>query len=1345
MKRWVVCLAAMAAIFFSPGISAQEIGGLFSYRFLWPEDAGAPGKKLVELKIAEEGSSQAETPLGMAEVESYGLFTPSGEKVAEARVMKISGRDDLVIFMTELLKPVTAPTGVYELPAFAFPAIRPDRQFQHLLDFKVEEFVTPVHRAVATTGPVVMYSSNLDALVLSPLDNFMAAMQSPVRGEWRCGFGGLIKDIPAGTISQYLLVSGKGVNDTFMKWGSLIQNWHGHKPADPYADVAMSRLGYWTDNGSYYYYRTEPGKNYSQTLLAVKEYADREGIPYGYFQLDSWWYPKAEIKLKSSHLRGGFLLWEPEPEFFPEGLPAFRKELGLPIVAHNRYASDESPYCKKYGCAPGKSDDKRKGAYPLDPAFWDEVMDNAVEYGFSVYEQDWLYTHMDMIPWMREGIHNAESWYDNMANAAAKRGLTMQLCMASPEFFMQNLKHLNETHARTSHDYKGGLPKRFFWAPFHKAGLFAYAVGLWPFKDNFQSSAGQRPTYNIMPEANPLEEALVSSLSGGPVGPSDKIGASDSSLILRTCRKDGLLLKPDRPATPIDIMFLYNQRLTGGRKPWVVTTESKRGIGKTVYLAAFNLWPESMFQPFVTFAEAGISGKHLIYNYLTGDYRIGSDRINFGIMPPEKAFYYVLCPLLENGMALIGETGKFITMSAKRFPSVKLIEGELVLSIEGVPGEKITLAVYTPGGIKVAGASLEGSAKGDGVKTISLALPESGSSEVRISSGVEQVGKLTIASPDQKLKAVLFSDYSGRLRYELFRNGKPMVESSELGIIVDGLDLGADIGLPAKLESKSFTEELETIGNHCKATVEYSEAVVPLASGETKWQLQVRVFNDGFAFRYLLPSDESLKISGEASSFQLPAGSVVFLQTQTRNYEGIWRRRAAEDVSGFLGMPLVVKLPGQSGYALISEAAVFNYSGMTLSSDKDRRFRAAFEDDKEWTVSPDKDLLVKSPWRVVIAVDDLDSLVNSDVIFSLNPAPDPALFGDARQWIKPGRALWSWWSENTGNPALAREYAEAAATLGFEYILIDAGWEKWGRPGKDKWKVLQEVVEYAEGKGVKVWVWKHWLLLADPNYRDDFFAKVRESGAVGVKIDFMDSESKSRLEFYESAMADAARHKLMVNFHGANKPAGEWRTYPNEMTREGIRGLEYNKGVGFLPASHNVIAAMTRNLTGPMDYTPVTFNRIKLGETTFAHQLATAVVFTSFVTHYADKPENFLNKPGTAPALDVLKSIPTVWDETIVLEGSELGEVAALARRSGEKWLVGVINADNPGKLTVKLDFLSNRKYQAIILSDQKDDKAAFKREDKLVNKGDKIETGLAPGGGAVIMLVPERAEPKGR
>lgn len=596
---------------------------------------------------------------------------------------------------------------------------------------------------------------------------------------------------------------------------------------------------------------------------------------------------------------------------------------------------------------------------------------------------------------------------------------------------------------------------------------------------------------------------------------------------------------------------------------------------------------------------------------------------------------------------------------------------------------------------------------------------------------------LTVASPDGKLKVVFSGSGSGRLKYELLKNALAVIEPSDLGITVDGVDSGNGAQLPDTMEISSHKETLYMIGNHRTAENNYNQVIIPLKSADPECKLQVRVFNDGMAFRYLLSGDKPVTVSGETSSFKIPAGSIAFLQTNTLNYEGVWHSQPVDQVQGKVGMPITFKLPQAVGYVLVSEAAVYNYSGMTLQSSRDSVFRAVFEDDKTWRVSPAQDGMIKTPWRVIVATDDLNGLVNSDIIFSLNPPPDPALFADGPEWIKPGRALWPWWSEGTGMPSLNRKYIDAANRMGFEYILVDEGWEFWGLLGLGKWKELAKLVDYGRKQNVGVWVWKRWGKLADPEYRDKFFEQVKKAGADGVKIDFMDNESQSRINFYEAAMKDAARHKLMVNFHGANKPTGESRTYPNEMTREGLRGLEYNKGVATLPASHNAIMPFTRNVAGPMDYTVVTFEPIKLGETSFAHQLATAVVFLSYVANYADRPENYLDNPAAKPALDVLVSIPAVWDETVVLPASVLGECAAFARRSKDKWFVGVLNAKGAGDIRINLGFLAKGKYQAIILADDPSKKAAFQRSEKIVQAGDKIESMMRNAGGLVVMLTP--------
>jgi hypothetical protein len=656
-------------------------------RFLWPADPAAPGGKEIELtaRPTQPGPAAA----GAQDVQSYELAAPDGTVVATTTrsSLPLGPGFTATVLETTILLPITAPTGAFAQTHFALPALTPPASHRRVLCFKEDAFAPPTEKPVAATGPAALYSDDLDVIVISPLDHFLVAINAPAGKEWRSGFEGLIEQIPAGTVHRVLIVTGRGMNATFAKWGEALRGAYKHERQALYADVAVSYLGYWTDNGAIYYYKTAPGLNYHQTLIAVRDDARARGIPYGYFQLDSWWYPKATGDEITSAFRGGSLLWEPIAEMFPSGLPEFQRELGLPLVAHNRWYAESSPYCARYQCEYGHGG--KKPALPVEPRFWDEIMDNAVKYGVKVYEQDWLVTQMDLIPWLRAGINNAdEKWFDVMANKAADRGLTMQLCMASPGFFLQQIKHPNVTHVRCSNDYQAGILKDYYWPNFHRTSMLAYAVGLWPFKDNFQSASGQRLGRN---ERRPFEEALISNLSAGPVGPADKIGAADPELLRRTCRQDGVLLKPDRPALPIDLMYLDSA------KPWIVTTESKPDLGAVTYLAAFNIRPAHTRDRSVTLADLGLAGPHVIYDWRNHTVSASaSDRVAFGPLKTNAASYHVLAPILPNGMAVIGEPDKFVTMSQKRFPAAHFADNRLTLEIEGVPDEPISVLLYTP-------------------------------------------------------------------------------------------------------------------------------------------------------------------------------------------------------------------------------------------------------------------------------------------------------------------------------------------------------------------------------------------------------------------------------------------------------------------------------------------------------------------------------------------------------------------------------------------------------------------------------------------------------------------------
>ncbi|MCF7708274.1 MAG: glycoside hydrolase family 97 protein [Verrucomicrobia bacterium] len=592
---------------------------------------------------------------------------------------------------------------------------------------------------------------------------------------------------------------------------------------------------------------------------------------------------------------------------------------------------------------------------------------------------------------------------------------------------------------------------------------------------------------------------------------------------------------------------------------------------------------------------------------------------------------------------------------------------------------------------------------------------------------------VTIESPDGRISARIFTAEDGGIKYKVEKDGGTVAGPANMGIVIGEKRYWTNVELGETLV-RAGREVYERFGVHSKATNSYTGAVLSLISGSKQLpvSIEARVFNDGFAFRYLfIDWMQGKKVSGELTDFTLPPGTRLWFQTNILNYEGLYLERDVDDVESdyYIGPPLVGVLPGDLGYLLITEAALYDYSGMVLKSAGMRTFKAAFTDDDTWPVPASG----RSSWRVVLLAPNLDGLVNSDIVANLclaSKIPDDA------DWVKPGRATWSWWSEGTGDFELNKEYIDAAAELDFEYTLVDAGWEDWSRGDKDGWALIAELVDYARTKDVGVWVWKRCSEIYDRATRLDFLDKCKEAGIVGVKIDFMDSESHEMLRFYTHALEDTAQRGLMVNFHGANKPTGESRTWPHQLTREGIRGLEYNKW-SELPPEYYTVIPFTRFVAGPGDFTPCTFREDKLMGTTRSFQLATAIVFTSPMMHWADSPGLYLQ----SPVRDLISEIPAVWDETRVLPGSEIGDVAAFARRKNDVWFVGVLSARECESYEIDLSFLSDGDYTCMEVRDDADAGNDLTRSVKDVDAGDRISLRLREGGGYVAMFTPKHDE----
>jgi len=579
-----------------------------------------------------------------------------------------------------------------------------DPKYTHALGFYPEAFLTPCLAPPPSFGPLVLYSDDLDVLVFSPLDHFFASLVAFEDGRVRSGLSGDLEELPAGFTQRWLLVEGHGIAATLERWGEALRADHGRERTDRYADTGLSRLGYWTDNGAAYYYATLPDQTAEQTLLAVKADGDARGIPYGYFQIDSWWYFKEDVDAISGLITGGVTAWEPQPEHFPDGLAAFRQRLGLPLIAHNKWFAVENSYQDDHPFVNGE-----KCSLPTDDGVFQEFMANAAQWGIETYEQDWLWNQYDYLPWLRQRVERAERWMADLTGAATDHGRTMQLCMPSGAHLMDALDRPAVTTIRTSTDYKAGISKETWWPQFHTVNLLAWAVGLLPFKDNFRSA-----------EAHGLEEALISTLSAGMVGPSDALGEAVPAILAATCRADGWLLKPDRPAFPVDAMFLPHQR------PYTVQTLSHReGLGDWRYVAAFLLaskhpertamdktwaalsyagrdvatmfvFPEVVTDWHLDLArDLGVTDRVVAYDWRTGTAREVEGSLDLTPIPHlYDSAYLVLAPLLSNGLALIGEPGKFVTLADRRFTALDLSDDGLTVTLAGAPGEEVTLLTW---------------------------------------------------------------------------------------------------------------------------------------------------------------------------------------------------------------------------------------------------------------------------------------------------------------------------------------------------------------------------------------------------------------------------------------------------------------------------------------------------------------------------------------------------------------------------------------------------------------------------------------------------------------------------
>ena len=605
----------------------------------------------------------------------------------------------------------------------------------------------------------------------------------------------------------------------------------------------------------------------------------------------------------------------------------------------------------------------------------------------------------------------------------------------------------------------------------------------------------------------------------------------------------------------------------------------------------------------------------------------------------------------------------------------------------------------------------------------------------------------TLSSPSGTVRLRIFTDPRGHVRYTVTLRDKPVIEASPMGLRVDGVPFGEGVDIGG-VESYEIDERYPWRGVHAEAVNRCKGARIAVrhSGSDTPYTVEARVFDDGVAVRFVVPGHQTgLRVPDAGMAFALPAGSDVWYHEFDRgHYEGMHVRRRIDDVPAgqWAAPPVTVRLPGQAGFAAISEAGLRGYPGMGLQADgaggfrevlghavpASYPFRLRYEADVDRMAAPAALTgTIVTPWRVVMVGPDLHTLVVSDLVHNLADPPDPTLFPDGMrtEWLRPGRAVWHYLDGGANTFEEMKEFSRLAGDLGFEHHVVEGHWRKWPTAR------LRELVAFSRQRGVGIWLWQHSRELRDPGAVREFFEMCRAAGVVGAKVDFLDHEAKEVIDRYELILREAARNRIMVNFHGANKPSGEARTWPNELTREAVYGLEYRRTDAW--GAHNATLPFTRYLAGHADYTPMIFGE-RRKETSWAHQIATAAVFTSPLLVYGAHPASILANP----AVDVIKHIPSTWDETVVLPSSAIGELAVFGRRRGTTWFLAVVNGPTGRTLRVPLSFLGQGRYSGTLVRDHPGDSGAV-RVDRAqpATRADTLEITLRAAGGFIGMFQP--------
>lgn len=645
---------------------------------------------------------------------------------------------------------------------------------------------------------------------------------------------------------------------------------------------------------------------------------------------------------------------------------------------------------------------------------------------------------------------------------------------------------------------------------------------------------------------------------------------------------------------------------------------------------------------------------------------------------------------------------------------------------------------------------------------------------INAQKNISQTNKVT--SPDGNI--VVEVTTGPRMLWSVSHKGQPVITPSAIGLAADYYDT---IGNNAKIISAKVTsvDDIITAVNYKKDKIvdKYNELILQC---KNDYSVIFRAYNDGAAYRFVTKKQTSLIIVNEDANFNFADDDSVYVpyandphegdkfQTSFENlYQHIKLSQFVKDTVAFA--PVLVEL-ANGKKAVITEADLEDYPGMFLQAGTGNNLHGVYApfvmetkpnsaNSAQVLVRKRADYIAKTmgvrsfPWRVVVISENDKDLMNSDMVYKL---ASPSRLTDV-SWIKPGKASWDWWNDwnishvnfKAGvNTDTYKFYIDFAAANHLEYILMDAGWSD----GKDLMKIipsidLPEIISYAKQKNIGVWLWGgSQPMNVKMDEVLDYYSKL---GIKGFKIDFMDRDDQSMVQFYYTLAQKAAEHHLMINYHGAYKPTGLQRTYPNVLNFEGVRGLENAKWSAADMPPYDVTIPFIRMLAGPMDYTPGAMkNATKkdfrpiydapFSQGTRCHQLAMYVMYEAPFAMLSDAPNNYMKEQECT---NFVAAVPTVFNETVALD-SKLGAYAAIARRSGANWFVGALGDWNDRDITIDLDFLGSGNYEAEIYQDginANKEATDYVRQVIKVSAGDKFPVHLAQGGGFVARIYPAK------